>query len=164
MIPGFINVQLDMAKALLLRAGGALAVFVVVFFYNPAALLRQQDQEASGSIPLPPATLPSGDRFPAEQQRAFLLVWEALVMLDMAGGDLWKNVTRSTLSNFADRYRTALESVGKHALFFFEGRLFDPSRTVACGGFLLRRQVTSFRHSCWRGFERLHCGLERHVS
>src|SRR4051812_26844077 len=67
MIPGFINVQMDLSQALLLRAGGALAVFVVVFFYNPAALLLQHE-EATSSLQTPPlpATLPNGNRFPED--------------------------------------------------------------------------------------------------
>jgi hypothetical protein len=38
MIPGFIELEI---KAWL-RAGGALAVFVIVYFYNPAALVTTQ--------------------------------------------------------------------------------------------------------------------------
>ncbi len=37
MIPGFLQVQLANS----IRAGGALAVFIVVFFYNPAALISK---------------------------------------------------------------------------------------------------------------------------
>ena len=94
MIPGFLNVELSATQAFLLRAGGALAVFVIVFFRNPAALLAQQDvDQKSATIPLPPATLPTGAPFPHEQEQAFRLVWEALVMLDMAGEDLWRNIS-----------------------------------------------------------------------
>jgi len=38
MIPGFINVELEQTAGLLIRGGGALAVFAIVFFFNPAQL------------------------------------------------------------------------------------------------------------------------------
>lgn len=44
MIPGFINLDVNPNVGLLIRAGGALAVFVIVFFFNPA-LLAVQDSE-----------------------------------------------------------------------------------------------------------------------
>lgn len=36
MIPGFISVEMGEAKGLALRAGGAIAVFTLVYFFNPA--------------------------------------------------------------------------------------------------------------------------------
>jgi hypothetical protein len=36
MIPGFLNLQLGAGANLTLRAGGALAVFTIVYFYSPA--------------------------------------------------------------------------------------------------------------------------------
>ena len=36
MIPGFLNVELGPSIGVLVRAGGALAVFAIVFFFNPA--------------------------------------------------------------------------------------------------------------------------------
>ncbi len=36
LIPGFLNLQLGTGADLTLRAGGALAVFAVVYFYSPA--------------------------------------------------------------------------------------------------------------------------------
>jgi hypothetical protein len=36
MIPGLLNLELTAAANLALRAGGALAVFVIVYFYSPA--------------------------------------------------------------------------------------------------------------------------------
>lgn len=41
MIPGFINIEVSASTQLLIRAGGAIAVFVVVFFFNPAQLAIQ---------------------------------------------------------------------------------------------------------------------------
>jgi hypothetical protein len=36
MIPGFLNLKLGLGSNLALRAGGALAVFAIVYFYSPA--------------------------------------------------------------------------------------------------------------------------------
>jgi hypothetical protein len=36
MIPGFLNLQMAPSAHLTLRAGGALAVFAIVYFYSPA--------------------------------------------------------------------------------------------------------------------------------
>lgn len=41
MIPGFINIEVSASTQLLIRAGGAIAVFVVGFFFNPAQLAVQ---------------------------------------------------------------------------------------------------------------------------
>jgi hypothetical protein len=51
MIPGFLSVQI----ASWIRAGGALGVFAVVFFYNPAALLKGGDTASNpfGQPPIP---------------------------------------------------------------------------------------------------------------
>ena len=46
MIPGFINIEITSAKALLLRAGGALAVFVVTYFFNPARLVTEKEEKS----------------------------------------------------------------------------------------------------------------------
>jgi hypothetical protein len=35
-IPGMLNLRLGLGSQLALRAGGALAVFIVVYFYSPA--------------------------------------------------------------------------------------------------------------------------------
>lgn len=50
-VPGFLNVNLD-AKGVAIRAGGALAVFVIVYFLKPAGLPPENggnvDQHQSG--------------------------------------------------------------------------------------------------------------------
>jgi hypothetical protein len=38
MIPGFIRLKLSPSSALAIQAGGAIAVFVIVYFFNPAQL------------------------------------------------------------------------------------------------------------------------------
>jgi hypothetical protein len=43
MIPGFIYLDVDSKVGLLIRAGGALAVFVMVFFFNPAHLAHHNE-------------------------------------------------------------------------------------------------------------------------
>ena len=63
MIPGFITVELNPTTELLIRAGGALAVFVIVFFFNPAQLaiqngtgkkVNESDATSSGNSILEP--------------------------------------------------------------------------------------------------------------
>jgi hypothetical protein len=41
MIPGFITFNFNPSAAVLIRAGGALAVFVIVYFMNPAGLVAE---------------------------------------------------------------------------------------------------------------------------
>ncbi len=47
MIPGFIIVDLNPTTGILIRAGGALAVFVIVFFFNPVQLAGRGEQRAN---------------------------------------------------------------------------------------------------------------------
>jgi 8-oxo-dGTP pyrophosphatase MutT (NUDIX family) len=44
MIPGFIHLEVNPNIGLVIRAGGALAVFVIVFFFNPAQLAIQNSE------------------------------------------------------------------------------------------------------------------------
>jgi hypothetical protein len=44
MIPGFINLSINPSAALAIRAGGALAVFLIVYFRSPAALVTERRQ------------------------------------------------------------------------------------------------------------------------
>jgi len=44
MIPGFINLTINPSAALVIRAGGALAVFLVVYFRSPAGLVAERPQ------------------------------------------------------------------------------------------------------------------------
>ncbi|MCI5209680.1 MAG: hypothetical protein D3910_13005 [Candidatus Electrothrix sp. ATG2] len=46
MIPGFINLELNSGTELLIRAGGAIAVFVIIFFFNPAPLILSKTMES----------------------------------------------------------------------------------------------------------------------
>lgn len=48
-IPGFINIELESTVGLIVRAGGALAVFVVVFFFNPARLAITKEIDDSST-------------------------------------------------------------------------------------------------------------------
>lgn len=43
MIPGFLKLEFDATANVLIRAGGALAVFVIVYFFNPAKLPERID-------------------------------------------------------------------------------------------------------------------------
>lgn len=62
MIPGFVQVDIPGIA----RAGGALAVFVVVFFYNPAALVSNRD--TGGIEPLPPPIVNSQPSTPSNNE------------------------------------------------------------------------------------------------
>jgi hypothetical protein len=123
-VPGFIDLELSAATKLLIRAGGALAVFVMTFFFNPAQLAAypqpRHDQPDFDALPEPPKRLRDGTPFTDDQQQAFFKVWERLLMLNRAGEDLWDRITDRTLSNFADRHREAQECIEAHALFFSE--------------------------------------------
>lgn len=44
-IPGFINIEVNPTTGFLIRAGGAIAVFVIVFFFNPAQLIKAPEAE-----------------------------------------------------------------------------------------------------------------------
>lgn len=46
MIPGFINLEVKPSVGLLIRAGGALAVFIIVFFFNPAQLKKDDFEDS----------------------------------------------------------------------------------------------------------------------
>ena len=37
-IPGFLNVNISLGKRLVIAAGGALAVFIITYFYNPPSI------------------------------------------------------------------------------------------------------------------------------
>ncbi|HUT14295.1 MAG TPA: hypothetical protein VMY42_27665 [Thermoguttaceae bacterium] len=83
-----------------------------------------QMAEAPGSpiqmaeAPPPPQTLRDGKTPTADQKSAFLQVWNELVALERAGCDLWNELTDFTLSQFADRWKVAMESIRSNALFF----------------------------------------------
>jgi len=62
MIPGFLNVELGNA----IRAGGAIAVFIVIYFLNPASLVADTE----------PGPLPDGD--PRKVAEEYLRVADAL--------------------------------------------------------------------------------------
>jgi hypothetical protein len=116
MLPGLINLEFTALAGLLLRAGGALALFVIIFFFNPAKLLAH-DRVVTAEPPIP-ARLPNGRTLGDEQRAAFSEVWQSLVSLDKAGEDLWREVSDRTLAAFADRLHEASHQVTGHALFF----------------------------------------------
>ena len=70
-VPGFLNLDLDLGTSLILRAGGALAIFVVVFFFNPAQLAVQS--ATSDSVPNNPLLWPVWDLFDQGLKEAFAL-------------------------------------------------------------------------------------------
>ena len=54
MLPGFINIELNPMVGLLIRAGGTLAVFVIIYFFNPAqmAIRLSPDPSSQAANPL----------------------------------------------------------------------------------------------------------------
>jgi hypothetical protein len=40
-VPGFLDLRLGLGAQLTLRAGGALAVFIIVYFYSPARWVNE---------------------------------------------------------------------------------------------------------------------------
>ena len=50
----------------------------------------------------------------------FHQVWLSLLSLESAGADLWNQVSDRNLSNFADRFREARESIRNNGIFFTE--------------------------------------------
>jgi len=53
MIPGFINIDFGPMTRLFIGAGGALAVFVIVFFFNPAQLASPSEPQKRDQVPEP---------------------------------------------------------------------------------------------------------------
>ncbi|MCI5180544.1 MAG: hypothetical protein D3911_14735 [Candidatus Electrothrix sp. AW3_4] len=49
-IPGMIRLKMQPGAMLMIHAGGALAVFVIVYLLEPAALPPEQEQSAPGAI------------------------------------------------------------------------------------------------------------------
>lgn len=116
MIPGFIDLDLSGKSGLLLRAGGALAVFVVLFFFNPARLRAHEAAIYDHQRQL--LALPSGRHFEPEMRDSFLRVWHALMALDKAAEALWQHVSDANLAAFAERKVEAENVIGEAALFF----------------------------------------------
>jgi hypothetical protein len=150
MVPGFIDVQIGTTAKLLIRAGGALAVFVIVFFFNPAKLAAHGGSnldnggEDDFDLRLPPdlpKKLRNGDPFTPSKQAAFFYVWESLLKVDRAGEDLWHQVSDRNLSNFADRLREAKECVENNALFFSADTYASLERMIGAANFYLGGKV-----------------------
>jgi len=149
MIPGFIDLQVSTTTKLLIRAGGALAVFVITFFFNPAQLASRNANEnavAEGPPSLVPPDLPErlrdGIPFPPDERMAFFRVWECLVQLDRAGQELWNEISDSTLSNFSDRRHAAEHCIAEHALFFPEDVYAALQKMIRAADFYLSGKVT----------------------
>lgn len=134
-IPGFVNVDLSAGTGLLVRAGGALAVFVILFFFNPARLAA--DRLMLDNVP-PPPRLPNGQAFPTDQRDAFNQVWHALIDLERAGEALWKDVSDTNLAVFAQKWQEAALLVRDHALFFSDTDYDTLKEALGAADFYLR--------------------------
>lgn len=122
MLPGFINLEINQTQALAIRAGGALAVFLIIYFYNPAKLAVQVEpiEQSNQQIPEIPDQLPNGTPFPVDKRVAFNEVWQSLIALENASQSLWKEVSSNTLVGFANKFNKASELIRRNALFFSE--------------------------------------------
>ncbi len=82
MIPGFINLEFKPVSEMLIRAGGAIAVFVIVFFFNPAQLAIQntvvdEDGGTNDSVKSNPLLSSVWDSLDHNLQDAFALAANA---------------------------------------------------------------------------------------
>ena len=144
MIPGFLNVDINSTTGLLIRAGGALAVFVIVYFFNPAKLAIQPHIEP---VPPPaPERLPNGEPFPSDQRAAFFRVWMSLLLLEQAGDDLWKKVDNQTLSAFDAKFEDAQKLIKTHALFFSEEDYENLNEILNAGSVYLDGKITLYKY------------------
>jgi hypothetical protein len=109
-IPGMIDVDIHPA----IRAGGAIALFVIVYWFKPADLVASPPK----ADVTPPSRLPNGTPFPADKREVFLRVWRSLTVLEKAGQDLWNQVSDQTLSAFADCLGEAKECIAENGVFF----------------------------------------------
>jgi hypothetical protein len=119
MVPGFLTVDISEATKVAIRAGGALAVFVVVYFFNPARLaLQPQDgpQIDLTKPPNPPKQLRDGT--PVDSCDAFFDTWNSLVEVERAATALWEDLTDGNLQHFAALSMTAKRSIQRNALLF----------------------------------------------
>ena len=76
MMPGFINIEVSATTGLLIRAGGALAVFVIIFFFNPAQLALQSASEHKTPERDPETSESSG--IPRDRTKRFITLLTSL--------------------------------------------------------------------------------------
>ncbi|HXH37583.1 MAG TPA: hypothetical protein VNN08_03070 [Thermoanaerobaculia bacterium] len=134
-IPGFVSIDVSAGTGLLIRAGGALAVFVILFFFNPARLVIEK---ATHESPPAPPSLSNGEPFREDMRDAFNQVWRALIDLERAGEDLWQRVSYANLAVFADKSRETAVLVRDHALFFSDSDYDALKEALGAADFYLR--------------------------
>ena len=121
LLPGLFHVEISAAANLMLRAGGALGVFAVVYFFNPARLLANTQMSDVPASPPMPSQLRDGTTTPDDLKPVLFEVWKALADLSTAGRDLWAEVSPDNVSAFSKALRTAHSRISDNALFFSEG-------------------------------------------
>jgi len=146
MIPGFIDIELNAVTGLIVKAGGALAVFSLTFFFNPAKLavvdaVSTLQLKGKSKIPLP-NKLPSGVPFPADQREVFIEVWRSLIFLESAAEGLWKNISDHTLSVFADRLHESTNYINNNAIFFSEEDYKSLQEIIKAANFYLTGKLS----------------------
>ncbi len=140
MIPGFITAKTNDTSFLFISAGGALAVFGIVYLVNPAKLLPHPELaiEVVQQIPPIPERLPNGEPFPTSKQQAFNEVWLSLISLEDKGQDLWELVTKETLKNFTEVLFKTRMCVRENALFFNQNDYESLNELLKVADFYLR--------------------------
>jgi hypothetical protein len=125
MLPGFVEVEISKW----IRAGGALAVFLIVFFYNPASLV----------VPPPPdsksMTIPSGETF--EQVAGLVASSDQMRIEWISCPDALKRALVDGGSMTAADGRRLIETIGQ--------RIVSPTR------------ITSVVQDNVRGVYEIHC-------
>lgn len=118
MVPGFIDLNVSQSARLILRAGGALAVFAIVYFFNPAKM-TSVGRNAHHDPPAtdPPPVSNAGSLTPAMEE-AFRQVWLSLTAVQRAGEELWRHVSDETLTSFGQTLSVAVACVNNNAIFF----------------------------------------------
>jgi hypothetical protein len=143
MVPGFLTINLSETNKFLISAGGALGVFVIVFFFNPARL-RHPHAEEIDELPEPPQQLRDGSALDSDGRKAFEKTWQALTTLEKAAEDLWNEVNISTISKFYGKRDLAAECINNHALFFSEADYNSLQNILSAAGEYWAGKLTLF--------------------
>lgn len=145
LIPGFLFVEINPGTQLLIRAGGALAVFILLYFFRPANLPAPQQGDSPNdrqtNITLNQFIYGQGSetqqnkffqtdigfntsvnvQYSADQFNAYKNVWRSLQALEKLGNDLWIGATKETIKEFSQQLAETRQLVREQALCFDEG-------------------------------------------
>lgn len=105
MTPGFINLEASPSVGLLIRAGGALAVFVIIFFFNPAQLKKVSQGEGKNRIIL---SIPAGWTF-EDAARSIVSIATAVISFEGFEPEQLTQKLRATEINTTDVQEALLQ-------------------------------------------------------